>query len=64
MIAWHAVGPALVLGLAGEGPPKLSDWPIYVLALLSQFAYRFYNIVCYSVLFFYRFGITSIYFLF
>ena len=38
MIAWHAVGPALVLGLAGEGPPKLSDWPIYVLALLSQFA--------------------------
>jgi HD-GYP domain-containing protein (c-di-GMP phosphodiesterase class II) len=38
MIAWHAVGPALVLGLAGEGQPKLSDWPIYVLALLSQFA--------------------------
>ena len=38
MIAWHAVGPALVLGLAGERPPKLSDWPIYVLALLSQFA--------------------------
>ncbi|HSC50165.1 MAG TPA: HD-GYP domain-containing protein [Gaiellaceae bacterium] len=38
MIAWHAVGPALVLGLAGERAPKLSDWPLYVLALLSQFA--------------------------
>jgi HD-GYP domain-containing protein (c-di-GMP phosphodiesterase class II) len=35
--AWHAVGPALVLGLAGEGPPSLSDWPLYVAALLSQF---------------------------
>ncbi|HEY7017431.1 MAG TPA: HD-GYP domain-containing protein [Gaiellaceae bacterium] len=38
MIAWHAVGPALVLGLAGERPPKLSDWPLYLLALFSQFA--------------------------
>ncbi len=35
--AWHAVGPALVLGLAGEPAPSLSDWPVYVLALGSQF---------------------------
>jgi HD-GYP domain-containing protein (c-di-GMP phosphodiesterase class II) len=35
--AWHAVGPALVLGLAGERGPRLSDWPLYTLALASQF---------------------------
>jgi len=35
--AWHAVGPALVLGLAGERGPSLSDWPLYVLALAFQF---------------------------
>jgi HD-GYP domain-containing protein (c-di-GMP phosphodiesterase class II) len=35
--AWHAVGPALVLGLAVERGPRLSDWPLYTLALLSQF---------------------------
>jgi len=34
---WHAVGPALVLGLAGERGPRLSDWPLYGLALASQF---------------------------
>jgi HD-GYP domain-containing protein (c-di-GMP phosphodiesterase class II) len=38
VIAWHAIGPALVLGLAGERGPRLSDWPLYALALLSQFA--------------------------
>ena len=38
VFAWYAVGPALVLGLAGERGPQLSDWPLYVLALLSQFA--------------------------
>jgi HD-GYP domain-containing protein (c-di-GMP phosphodiesterase class II) len=37
--AWHAVGPALVLGLAGERGPRLSDWPIYLLAFLSQAAF-------------------------
>jgi HD-GYP domain-containing protein (c-di-GMP phosphodiesterase class II) len=36
--AWHAVGPALVLGLAGERPPRLSDWPLYAGALGAQFA--------------------------
>jgi HD-GYP domain-containing protein (c-di-GMP phosphodiesterase class II) len=35
--AWYALGPVLVLGLAGERGPSLSDWPLYVLALLSQF---------------------------
>ena len=35
--AWHAVGPALVLGLAVERGPRLSDWPLYTAALLSQF---------------------------
>jgi HD-GYP domain-containing protein (c-di-GMP phosphodiesterase class II) len=35
--AWHSVGPALVLGLAAERGPKLSDWPLYTAALLSQF---------------------------
>jgi HD-GYP domain-containing protein (c-di-GMP phosphodiesterase class II) len=37
-IAWHAVGPALALGLAGERAPALGDWPLYAVALLSQFA--------------------------
>ena len=30
MDAWHTVGPVVVLGLAGEGPPRLGDAPIYV----------------------------------
>jgi putative nucleotidyltransferase with HDIG domain len=36
--AWHAVGPALVIGLAGERGPRLSDWPLYLAALAAQFA--------------------------
>ena len=39
--AWHAVGPALVLGLAGEGQPTLARWPLYVAALAAQFAFDF-----------------------
>jgi putative nucleotidyltransferase with HDIG domain len=39
--AWHAVGPALVLGLASEGPPDLGRWPLYVAALAAQFAFDF-----------------------
>ena len=35
---WHAVGPALVLGLAGEPAPSLSHWPLYLAALAAQFA--------------------------
>ena len=38
---WHAVGPALVLGLAGEGQPSLSHWPLYVAALGAQFLFDF-----------------------
>jgi HD-GYP domain-containing protein (c-di-GMP phosphodiesterase class II) len=37
VFAWYAVGPALVLGLAGERGPQLSDWPLYLAALSSQF---------------------------
>ena len=37
--AWHAVGPALVLGVAGVGDPELGQWPLYVAALASQFVF-------------------------
>jgi HD-GYP domain-containing protein (c-di-GMP phosphodiesterase class II) len=37
--AWHAVGPAVVLGVVGERGPRLSDWPIYVAALAAQFVF-------------------------
>lgn len=36
--AWFSVGPALVFTLAHLGPPSLSDWPFYLLALAAQFA--------------------------
>jgi HD-GYP domain-containing protein (c-di-GMP phosphodiesterase class II) len=35
---WHALGPALVLALAGEPGPNLRHWPLYLVALGSQFA--------------------------
>lgn len=35
---WFAVGPALVLTLAGSNGPDWGDWPIYVIALAAQFA--------------------------
>ena len=38
---WHAIGPALVLALAGEPDPSLSDWPLYLVALGAQFALDF-----------------------
>jgi putative nucleotidyltransferase with HDIG domain len=38
---WHAVGPALVLILAGAQVFSWSDWPLYALALLAQFAFDF-----------------------
>ena len=37
--AWYAVGPAVVLLIAGATSPEWSDWPIYLLALASQFAF-------------------------
>lgn len=39
--SWYAVGPALVLGLAGEPSPSLNDWPLYAAALGAQFALDF-----------------------
>jgi signal transduction histidine kinase len=34
--SWHAIGPALVLGLAGAESPAWEDWPLYVAALAAQ----------------------------
>ncbi len=39
--SWHAVGPALVLVLAGEAAPGLHLWPLYLAALAAQFAFDF-----------------------
>jgi HD-GYP domain-containing protein (c-di-GMP phosphodiesterase class II) len=38
---WHALGPALVLALAGEPEPNLAHWPLYLAALGAQFALDF-----------------------
>jgi putative nucleotidyltransferase with HDIG domain len=37
--AWYAVGPALVLVVADPEGVSLSHWPIYLAALLAQFAF-------------------------
>jgi HD-GYP domain-containing protein (c-di-GMP phosphodiesterase class II) len=40
--AWHAVGPALVLGLAGEPSADWRlHWPVFLLAIGSQFAFDY-----------------------
>jgi len=39
--SWHAVGPALVLGLAGVVRPELSAWPYLVGALVAQLVLDF-----------------------
>ena len=36
--SWHAVGPAAVIALLTDGDARWGDWPIYLLALASQFA--------------------------
>jgi HD-GYP domain-containing protein (c-di-GMP phosphodiesterase class II) len=36
---WYAIGPALVIGLAGIGDPGWSDWPVLVGALAAQLAF-------------------------
>jgi HD-GYP domain-containing protein (c-di-GMP phosphodiesterase class II) len=41
--AAHALGPALVIALAHGLPLRWSAWPIYVAALLAQFAFDFGN---------------------
>jgi hypothetical protein len=38
---WHAVGPALVLVIAGAQVFSWGSWPVYVVALLAQFAFDF-----------------------
>ena len=35
--SWHAVGPAVVLGVAGTTAPHWRQWPLYTLALVAQF---------------------------
>ena len=35
---WHSIGPAVVLLVADLATPSLHHWPIYVLALFTQFA--------------------------
>lgn len=42
--SWHAVGPALVLWLLGPDSPRLSAWPVYLLALASQFVFDFASV--------------------
>jgi HD-GYP domain-containing protein (c-di-GMP phosphodiesterase class II) len=37
--AWYAVGPALVLGLAGPPEAALEHWPLYLGALAAQFLF-------------------------
>ena len=39
--AWHALGPALVLAVAGEPAPTWSVLPLLGLVLLAQFAFDF-----------------------
>ncbi len=53
MSAWYAAGPVIVLWAFGETTPRLSHWPIYLLALLCQFAFDFVFATCRS---WYAFG--------
>ena len=46
--AWHALGPVLVLGIAGEAPPSLDQWPLYLGALAAQFAFDFASAAVYE----------------
>ena len=39
--SWHAVGPALVLVLAGQPAPTPPHLPIYAVALVAQFGFDF-----------------------
>src|SRR5437764_348706 len=35
--SWHAFGPVIVLLAAGDRPPQIDHWPVYVVALAAQF---------------------------
>ena len=37
--SWHSVGPAAVIALLAPGPPSWADVPVYLFALLAQFAF-------------------------
>jgi HD-GYP domain-containing protein (c-di-GMP phosphodiesterase class II) len=39
--AWHSLGPVIVLAVAGERPPSLDQWPVYLAALAAQFVVEF-----------------------
>ena len=39
--AWYALGPVLVLAAAGAPAPSLDRWPLFLVALASQFALDF-----------------------
>ncbi|HET9162004.1 MAG TPA: HD-GYP domain-containing protein [Solirubrobacterales bacterium] len=39
--SWYAVGPALVLVVAGAQVFSWDEWPVYLVALLAQFAFDF-----------------------
>src|SRR5262245_3685850 len=41
MSSWYVAGPVIVLSTFGATQPSLSDWPVYLLALASQFAIDF-----------------------
>jgi putative nucleotidyltransferase with HDIG domain len=34
--AWHSIGPALVIALAGSPEPSLAEWPVLLAALAAQ----------------------------
>jgi len=38
---WHAVGPALVIAIAGAQTFSWDSWPVYLAALVAQFAFDF-----------------------
>ncbi len=39
---WHCVGPITVLALASHEAPSLGNWPVYIAALLAQFAFDWF----------------------
>jgi HD-GYP domain-containing protein (c-di-GMP phosphodiesterase class II) len=39
--SWHTFGPVAVLLVAGDRPPSVDHWPVYVAALVAQFGVDF-----------------------
>src|SRR5207247_9976135 len=44
--SWHAVGPALVLCLAGDPRLDARNWPLYVAALAARFGLALLGYAC------------------